>query len=267
MTTSTKTVNFDDVGPVEISIDDVGEGKPFLLLHGGGGPDTMTRFGQRFAESHPARVLVPTHPGFAATTRPEKLHTFRQLAALYVALLDDLDARDVTVVGNSIGGWITVEMALTSSPRINGIVLIDAVGIEVADQPVADFFTMGYDDFLERAFHNPNQFRMDPTSLPPAAQAAAAANRSALATYTGGEMNDPTLAHRLKNVDIPTLVLWGDSDRIASPGYGRAYANSIATARFQVITDVGHLPQVENPDAVLDAIWHRSDSDSAHDGQ
>ena len=152
----------------------------------------------------------------------------------------------MTVVGNSIGGWITVEMALIESPRISGIVLLDAVGIEVADQPVADFFTMGYDEFLERAFRNPDAFRMDPTSLPPAAQAAAAANRSALATYTGGVMNDPTLVERLGGLGLPTLVLWGDSDRIAGPEYGRAYANSIATARFQVLTDVGHLPQVES---------------------
>ena len=255
MTTLMKTVAVHDVGPVEISFEDAGAGQPFLLLHGGGGPDTMPRFGRLFVESHPARVLVPTHPGFGATTRPEKLHTFRRLAMLYVALLDALDLRDVTVVGNSIGGWITAEMALIESPRISGIVLLDAVGIEVADQPVADFFTMGYDEFLERAFRNPDPFRMDPSGMPPAAQAAAAANRSALATYTGGAMNDPHLAERLGEVGIPALVLWGDSDRIASPEYGRAYANAIPMARFQVLTDVGHLPQVEKPDVVLHALW------------
>lgn len=265
MTTRKEIVALNHVGPVEISLDDAGEGKPFLLLHGGGGPDTMTRFGQRFAESHAARVLVPTHPGFAATARPEGLDTIRRLAALYISLLDDLGLSDVTVIGNSIGGWITVEMALLKSPRVSDIVLIDAVGIEVADQPVADFFTMGYDEFLERAFRNPDPFRVDPTSLPPAAQAATAANRSALATYTGGEMNDPTLAERLAGLEIPTLVLWGDSDRIARPEYGRAYANSIPTARFQLLTDVGHLPQVEKPDGVLQAIWAAGGADSAGD--
>jgi pimeloyl-ACP methyl ester carboxylesterase len=261
MTAMTKTVALDEVGPVEIFLDDAGQGEPILLLHGGGGPDTMTRFGHRLAESHPVRVLIPTHPGFAATARPEKLDTIRRLAALYVALLDDLDLSGVTVIGNSIGGWITVEMALIDSPRISRIVLIDAVGIEVADHPVADFFTMGYDEFVERAFRNPDPFRMDPTSLPPAAQAAAAANRSALAIYTGGEMNDPTLAERLGGVEIPTLVLWGDSDRIARPEYGRVYANSIPMARFEVLTDVGHLPQVEKPDAVLQAIWDSGDTE------
>ena len=254
MTTMNKTVGLDDVGPVEISLDDAGEGQPFLLLHGGGGPDTMTGFAQRLAESRRARVLVPTHPGFGATTRPERLDSIRRLAMLYVALLDDIDLSDVTVIGNSIGGWITVEMALIGSRRISSIVLLDAVGIEVADQPVADFFTMGYDEFLERAFRNPDPFRMDPTDLPPAVQAAQAANRSAIATYTGGKMNDPTLAKRLGDLKIPTLVLWGDSDRIAGSEYGRAYAKSIPMARFQILSDVGHLPQVENPDAVLHAV-------------
>jgi pimeloyl-ACP methyl ester carboxylesterase len=267
MTTTTKTVVLHDVGPVEISLDDAGEGKTFLLLHGGGGPDTMTRFGQRFADSRPARILVPTHPGFAATARPEELDSLRRLAALYIALLDDLDVSDVTVIGNSIGGWITVDMALMGSPRVSSIVLIDAVGIEVADQPVADFFTMDYDEFLERAFRKPDLFRTDPTSLPRAAQAAAAANRSALATYTGGKMNDPTLAERLGGLEIPTLVLWGDSDRIARPEYGRAYASSIPRARFEILTDVGHLPQLENPDAVLEAIWRRGDTYSPDVGR
>ncbi len=70
-------------------------------------------------------------------------------------------------------------------------------------------------------------------------------------------MNEPTLAHRLGDLALPTLVLWGDSDRIAVPEYGRVYATSIPMSRFQVLTDVGHLPQVENPEAVLDAIWER----------
>jgi pimeloyl-ACP methyl ester carboxylesterase len=256
VTTTTETVVLDDVGPVEVLFDDAGEGRPFLLLHGGGGPDTMTRFGQRLAETHPARVVVPTHPGFAATSRPEELDSFRRLALLYVALLDELDLSDVTIVGNSIGGWTTVDMALLGSPRISRIVLIDAVGVEVADHPVADFFTMSYDEFLERAFYNPDPFRVDPTSLPPAAQAAMAANRTALAAYTGGQMNDPMLAERLGRLEISTLVLWGDSDRVADPEYGRAYANAIPTARFQILTEVGHLPQLENPDAVLDAVWN-----------
>jgi pimeloyl-ACP methyl ester carboxylesterase len=80
-------------------------------------------------------------------------------------------------------------------------------------------------------------------------------------------MNDSTLAERLGGLEIPTLVLWGESDRIASPEYGRAYANAIPTSRFQLLTDVGHLPQVESPDVVLQAVWNSGDTEPAPAGQ
>jgi pimeloyl-ACP methyl ester carboxylesterase len=52
-------------------------------------------------------------------------------------------------------------------------------------------------------------------------------------------------------VSIPVLVLWGDSDGIASPDYGRAYAESFSNARFELVADAGHLPQIEQPAATF----------------
>ena len=49
-------------------------------------------------------------------------------------------------------------------------------------------------------------------------------------------------------------MLWGDSDRIVDPDYGRAYAAAIPKARFQLLTGTGHLPQLETPDQLLEAI-------------
>jgi pimeloyl-ACP methyl ester carboxylesterase len=68
-------------------------------------------------------------------------------------------------------------------------------------------------------------------------------------------MTDRTLAERLANLELPTLVLWGDSDRIVDPDYGRAFAAAIPNARFQLLTGTGHMPQMETPDQLLDAIW------------
>ena len=133
------------------------------------------------------------------------------------------------MIGNSIGGWITAEMALLASPRVSGVVLVDAVGIEVPGHPIADFFSLTMDQVFTLSFHNPEPFRIDPATLPPAAQAIAAGNRAALAAYAGAAMSDPTLAGRLARLELPTLVLWGDSDQIVDPGYGRAYAAAIPT--------------------------------------
>src|SRR5271155_317303 len=165
-TTATRTVPVDGIGPVEVTIAEYGSGQPFLLLHGGAGPASVAGFAELFAAAHDVRVLVPAHPGFGGTPRPEALGSISGLAALYNTLLDRMDLADVTVIGNSIGGWITAEIALLQSPRVSGIVLIDAVGIEVPGHPVADFFALTMDQVFARSFHNPEKFRVDPATLP-----------------------------------------------------------------------------------------------------
>ncbi len=263
MTTATHTVDLAGIGPVEVSVTAYGPeaGQPFLLLHGGAGPQSVTVFAEKFAAAHQVRVLVPTHPGFGGTARPQALDSVAGLAALYQELVDQLGLNDVTVIGNSIGGWITAEIALIASPRVSGIVLIDAVGIEVPGHPVADFFSLTMEQVFSLSFHNPAPFLIDPSTLPPAAQAVAAGNRAAIATYAGASMSDPALAGRLGTLEIPTLVLWGESDRIVDLDYGRAYAAAIPMACFQVLPAAGHSPQLETPEQVIDAIWESAETD------
>jgi pimeloyl-ACP methyl ester carboxylesterase len=130
-TTATRTVTVDGIGAVPVSYGDRGTGRAFLLLHGGAGPQSVTGFADQLAETGPGRVVTPVHPGFAGTPRPAALNSIASLARLYVSLVDGLGLDDVTVVGNSIGGWIAAEVALAGSARITGAVLVDACGIEV----------------------------------------------------------------------------------------------------------------------------------------
>src|SRR6185369_1500118 len=74
-----------------------GTGRPFLVLHGGGGPQTVAGFADLLAAEHDAHVFTPIHPGFGGTPRPDSCTTVGDLARLYVALLDRLDLDDVTV--------------------------------------------------------------------------------------------------------------------------------------------------------------------------
>src|SRR4051812_34373729 len=89
-----------DAPAVEITLSERDRTRPFLLLHGGGGVRTMAGFADLLAERTFSRVLVPTHPGFGGTTRPEGLDSVGALATAYVALLDRLGLADVTVIGN-----------------------------------------------------------------------------------------------------------------------------------------------------------------------
>src|SRR5579872_2779320 len=237
---------------IPLNVTERGQGRPILLLHGGGGPLTVGAFADQLAAAKQARVLTPTHPGFGGTSRPEGLDTVRGLAALYVAFLEHAGLEDVTVIGNSLGGWIAAEMGLLGSKRISRIVLVDAVGIEVPGHPVADFFALPINEIADYSYHEPDKFRLDPTSMPPAQREAMAGNRAALAVYAGtGSMGDPTLRERMGRTDVPALVVWGESDRIADPEYGRALAAAIPGARFVLLTETGHLPQMETPDKLL----------------
>jgi pimeloyl-ACP methyl ester carboxylesterase len=214
----------------------------------------MQVFIQRLAASGDLRVLTPTHPGFGGTPRPGALKSVRALASLYVNLLEALDLDDVTVIGNSVGGWIAAEIALLHSPRVSALVIIDAAGIEVDGHPIADIKGLSLPEIQALSFHDPSPFRIDPTQLSDAQKALAAANAAALVIYAGSSMADESLLGRLGDITVPTLVLWGESDRIVDSTYGRAYASAIPGAQFELLTATGHLPQLETPDLVLNAL-------------
>jgi pimeloyl-ACP methyl ester carboxylesterase len=249
---TTKTVTIPEIGAVELTVEEQGTGQAFLVLHGGAGPQSVAGFAQQLAEKGGRRAITPTHPGFGGTPRPDELNSVARLAALYVSLLDDLGLMDVTVIGNSVGGWIAAEMALQQSRRISRLVLLDAVGIEVEGHPVADVTGLSLPEIQTLSFHDPAPFRVDLAAVPDAQRAILAANGAALAVYAGSPaMADPTLLGRLSGIATPTLVLWGDSDQIVDPVYGRAYAAAIDGARFEVLPATGHMPQMENPDLVV----------------
>jgi pimeloyl-ACP methyl ester carboxylesterase len=254
-TSATSHVMVEGIGAVDVTVSERGTGRPVLLLHGGGGPLTVTPWADKLAEARPARVLTPVHPGFNGTPRPGGLDSVGGLARLYAALLDELGLRDVTVVGNSIGGWIAAELAVLSPGRVSGYVLVDAIGLEVPGHPVADFFRLTPAEVAQLSYYDPATFGVDPAKLPPEAQAAMAGNRATLAVYGGTAMTDPTLASRLAGVATPVLVVWGEADRIGDPDFGRAYAAAIPGARFQLLERAGHMPQVEAPSALIEAVW------------
>ena len=218
-----------------------GAGRPFLLLHGGAGPGSMMGLAGALAVG--SSTVLPTHPGFDGEPRPERFARIDDLVLAYLALLERLDLRNAVVLGNSLGGWLAAELALRKSPRVAGTVLLSAVGIDPGSsgRPIADPDTIPPDELLARAFHDPKTFApgiVAGASLPE--------NQRSLRAYAGEPfMHDPGLRARLGDMSTPTLVVWGESDRLIDLDYGRRYAAAIPGARLEVVPMAGHLPQVE----------------------
>jgi pimeloyl-ACP methyl ester carboxylesterase len=250
------------IGPVPVTYTDSGSGHPVLLLHGGAGPFSVAGFAALLSAAD-YRVIVPVHPGFDGTPRPAGLTTMAGLAAVYASLLRELGLTGVCVIGNSIGGWVAAELALAESPvpesrvpdsPVTSVVLVDAAGLRVDGAPVPDFFSLTLEQVAELSYFNPGAFRIDPATLPPERAAALAGNRAALLEYAGTAMADPGLRDRLPGIALPVLVVWGAADRMIPVEHGKAYTDGIPGARLRMISQAGHLPQLETPDELLAAV-------------
>lgn len=238
-------------GDVPVMLTEHGSGSPVLLLHGGAGPDSVAGFGGLLADRFPVRALTPVHPGFGGTPRPSSLDSIGKLALVYRDLLAELDLTGVIVAGSSIGGWVAAELALAAPDRVGRLILMDAAGLDSASHPIVDFFSLTPAEVAELSWADPEGHQIDVAAMTDAQRAIFAGNRAALLAYGGQAMADPSLAARLAGVAAPTLVLWGEADRIVTPDYGKEYAAAIPGAVFRVVPGAGHLPQLENPEAVL----------------
>jgi pimeloyl-ACP methyl ester carboxylesterase len=226
-----------------------------LVLHSEEGPAATARFVDLLARH--ADVVAPSHPGYGRSPLPEWMSTIDDLAYTYLDLLDALDLRDVVLVGCSVGGWIAAELAVKCSDRLAGLVLVNPVGIKVGDRDtrdIRDVFAASRDEVRRWKFHDPAAATPDYTKMSEdeVRSIARAAEATALFTWEP-YMHDPKLRHRLHRVKLPSLVLWGASDGLASADYGRAYAQ-LLDARFALVERAGHHPEIEQPEALVERI-------------
>ncbi|MFJ1709861.1 alpha/beta fold hydrolase [Kitasatospora sp. NPDC088346] len=267
-TSTTRTIDLP--GGLAITVQEFGantDGTGVLMLHGGAGPRSMAGFAAGMSQH--AYVVVPTHPGFDGTPRPESTDTVADLATAYLDLLDALDLRGVMVAGSSVGGWIAAEMALRdNAARISCLTLLASTG--VAPEPplqLANPAELGPVRTGELAFHNP-QLRLSPATLSPEQLAAMAADQRTLAVYAGDPFcYDPKLRGRLHRVTVPVLVIAGERDGITPLEYERSLAGCFPRATFRAVPEAGHFPHIEQPAAVFGAIGDFVDTEVKPDGQ
>jgi pimeloyl-ACP methyl ester carboxylesterase len=242
---------------VELEVVRRGTGRVIVFLHGLHPLDPNARFLELL--SRRASVLAPSHPGFGASARPTDFETVYDLVHLYREFLDGLPDDRVTLIGASFGGWLAAEIAASCPHRLDHLVLVDALGIKLGDREtpdILDVFNTHPDTVRRLSWHDPQRSAPDFDTLSDEALTRHARNWEALCLY-GWEpyMYNPRLKRWLGRIEVPTLVLWGESDGVAKPAYGRSYASLIPGAHFALIDGAGHHPEFERPDALADRIY------------
>ncbi len=239
----------------ELEIIERGTGKPLLFLHPHIGLHGSDAFLEKLAAE--GRVLAPSHPGFGRTGVPAGFTSVDDIAYFYLDLLEQLDLREVLVVGSSFGAWIAMELAVKTTQRISHLVLLDPVGAKFGPREqsdVVDIFAVAQPRLHELSFHDVVHAQRDYASMSDEDLAIIARNRESSARYAWNPyMYNPKLAQRLHRITVPTLVMCGASDRLMAPGWGRHYANAIPGAGaggYLEIAAAGHFPHLEQPGEV-----------------
>lgn len=244
-----------DIDGVSIAALVRGAGKPLLFLHGIDYFAEQAPFLDRLAAHF--RVVAPRHPGFGATRRPPWMRTVGDIAYLYLDLIDRLALDDATLVGSSFGGWLALEIAVRSTARIGRVVLIDTLGLKFGardEAEITDIYALGADDLVKHVFADPAR-APDYAALDDAAAEDIARDREAAVLYGWKPyMHNPSLVHWLHRVKVPSLVIWGEQDRVVKPAYGAHLTQRLQNARFLPVADAGHYPQIEQPEQVAAAI-------------
>jgi pimeloyl-ACP methyl ester carboxylesterase len=238
------------VNGVTIEAVERGRGRPILFLHPGIGIDPAAPVLTELARG--GRVIAPSHPGFAGSQLPKGMSTVDDLSYFYLDLLDQLDLRDVLVIGVGLGGWLAAEVATKNDTRLTRLVMANAIGVKISDREtrdIVDIWSLMPDEFNALAWADVSHGKLDYKSLPQEASLTAARNREAYARFCWSPyMHSPKLKHRLHRIRIPTLFLWGAADRLLSDQYGRGYCAMIPGARFETIERAGHYPHIEQPE-------------------
>lgn len=244
-----------DIGEVSVEALVHGKGRPLVFLHGIDYFQQQLPFLQRLGDSF--RVIAPRHPGFGATRRPSWMRTVGDIAYLYLDMLHRLALDDAILVGSSFGGWVVLEMAVRSTAHLSGLVLIDTLGLKFGGRDeveTTDIFALSAEEVVKHNFADaknaPDYATMDDAALQEVAR-----DREAAVLYGWRPfMHNPSLVHWLHRAKVPSLVVWGERDRVVKPAYGAHLTQRLQSARFLAIAAAGHYPQIEQPEPVATAI-------------
>ncbi|HJQ60377.1 MAG TPA: alpha/beta hydrolase [Vineibacter sp.] len=239
-----------DVAGGKLHLSRAGSGQPLLVLHHDIG--TLERLPFYDALAQRFDVLVPHHPGYGKSERPQWLRSARDVAVMYRWLLSDLGIAQASLVGLGFGGWIAAEMATMAPRDLSRLVLVGAMGLKPPDGDILDQALLSYIDYAKAGFHDMKAFGAVYGAEPSTDQleqwdVCREMNfRIAWKPY----MYSQTLPHLLGGVRAPALVVWGDNDKVVPQSAGKLYAQALPGARLEIVKASGHCVEMEQPEAL-----------------
>ncbi len=257
-------------GGLSIAYQKRGEGPPLVLIAGVG-------YGQYFfhalAEKLVERFTVITfdNRGAGESDKPEGPYTVSMMAADTAALLDALSIRGAFVLGHSLGGFIAQELVHTRPELIGRLVLagtnhggpeaipIPPEALSVLLRRDADPITLvrrgidvacapGFSERKPEIVKELLRYRLT-NPVPPHAYSAQVMAGAAMATLSADEVR-----RRMAQISVPTLILFGEHDRVVPPENAPLLAEKIPDARVHILPGVGHMFPIEDPEATVSAL-------------
>lgn len=263
---------FIGIGGMQLHLRDEGtrEGAtPIVLLHGTSA-SLHTWDGWADGLRGERRVIRFDLPGFGLTgPTPDGVYAIGRYVETVVALLDRLGVRRAILAGNSFGGQVAWQTALAHPQRVERLILVDAAGYPMAPQEVPIGFRIARTPWLAplmrvmlpRGFIESSVRNVygDPSRVTPELVdryyelTLRAGNRQALRERFAQAQAGPGF-ERIRELTLPTLILWGGQDRLIPPADGERFARDIAGSELVVFDDLGHVPQEEDPARTLAAV-------------
>lgn len=250
-----------------------GRGPNVLLVHGlGASLETWNWTIPALRDSY-ATVAVD-FPGFGQSEALDSALTPQGAARVVLCVMDALELRTTAIIGSSLGGAIATLAAGTTPERFTAVVLADPGGFDAGlnallrlqtirglGEAITSLAKFAPRRTLGLAFHNPRRIPDELVDVTRKNGKRAVTGRTYLRALRAAATLDGVRLEQIHSVRLaaaritaPTLVVWGDRDRVIPLDQGRVAVQTIPGARLVVIRGVGHLPLVEDAEAFNSAV-------------
>ena len=252
MTASPRTVAvWQDRVPFRVHVK--GTGPALVYFHGPWGL-TWGAFLDALAERF--TVYAPEHPG-TTPGQPDVIYeidTLWDLVLCYDELLDQLGLSEVVLAGHSFGAMVACEVAAQRPSRVRRLALLDPIGLWRDDAPVINWMLVGPQELPDYVFRDPAGDAAKALFAVPDEPEASALARTRLTWAMGSTgkfiwpIPDKGLKKRIHRIaEIPTLLVWGEDDRLVPRVYAEQFTERLRRTRTEVIKAAGHAPHLEQP--------------------